>query len=276
MICHVCGAQIPNGEMFCPQCGAGQQSSGPRPENRATVYTETASQKSWIRLGVKEPLEAFYSARKALAILSGIMIGALVVLLVYLIATSHHAYEIFDGFPAVYLVLEIIQIGITFFVVIWQAVQLIELKSYEERFGKVVLFMAFGVMISLASAILLKNKSGLVWVLDILKTAFVIGAYYHLCGAFSALTRPRDSGMADKWSVIFVFYSIVQVLSFFSMFVLRLYDDRSRDDWLLLFFFCFADAVAVFAMYIYELILIKKSIELFERGNESTTDTARP
>jgi len=267
MICHVCGAQIPNGEMFCPQCGAGQQSSGPRPENRATVYTETTSQKSWIRLGVKEPLEAFYSARKALAILSGIMIGALVVLLVYLIVTSHRAYKIYNGFLAVYHVLEIVQIGIMFFVVIWQAVLLIELKSYEERFGKVVLFMAFGVMSSLASAILLKNKSGLVWALDILKTAFVIGTYYHLCGAFSALTRPRDSGMADKWSGIFVFYSIVQVLSFFSMFVLRLNDDRIRDDWLLLFFFCFAEVVAVFAMYIYELILIKKSLELFERGS---------
>ena len=274
MICHVCGAKIPDGEMFCPRCGAGQQSSETVPKNRAAVYTATASQKPRMRVDVVEPLESFYSARKALVILSGLMVVALMALLVFLNVTSYYRYEAHRGFLSIYPVVVMVQTGFAFFVVIWQFVLLIELKSFEERFGKVVLFMVLGAMISLVSAFWRSDNIALVVVLEILKTAFLIGAYYHMCGAFSALTRSWDEGLADKWSYIFVIYAIIYALAFFVTLVIRS-TDKSDYGWIILFILSFIEAIAVLVQSVYELLLIKKTVELFERGGGSKTDAVR-
>ena len=213
------------------------------------------------RAGVAEPLRDFYSARKFLMVLDGLVLVALVILLFYCASEKY-------GFSLIpYYVIGIFQSVFTLAVVIWQVIVLNELKSYEERFGKVILYILLGSVFSVISAFA-KNNFGLVVVFSLLKTAIDIWAYYHLCGAFSDLTRPWDDGISDEWSILFSLYVVIQVSSFFVHIFISMDNNYWSDGIHFILLSCLV-AVAGVARFIYELVHIKKTIGVFERTRYS-------
>ena len=79
MYCRICGAQVPDGDVFCPECGARQRAAEPVQNSGGNV------QQPGMRTGVLEPLRPFYSARKILLVLGGIMVGVTLLMLYFVI-----------------------------------------------------------------------------------------------------------------------------------------------------------------------------------------------
>ncbi|MBR6364872.1 MAG: zinc-ribbon domain-containing protein [Lachnospiraceae bacterium] len=255
MYCHVCGSKIPDGDMFCPACGAGQRTS------KTTQHTDTTEQKPMFRAGVAEPLRDFYTVRKVLTIFGGLVLVALVILWFYYLSEGRESSLI----P--YFMIGIVRSMGTLAVAIWQLLVLNELRSYEERYGKVILLVLLSSVFSVVSAFA-KDNFGLVIVFSLLNTAVDIWAYYHLCRAFSNLARPWDSGIADAWSFVFGLYVVIQASSFFIRMVLSL-DGGHYSEWIhIVFLSCLVSAAGV-ARFVYELVYIKKTIGVFERGRNS-------
>ena len=265
MYCRVCGAQVPDGDVFCPECGTRQHAAAAAPDNGG------AAQQPGMPMSIVQPLGSFYTARKVILILSGIMVGMslLMVLFVMTGLKSFYGYyyetESLIGFLGFYAVITLIQALVMLAIAIWQLILLNEMKHYEERFGKVVIYMLLGVMLSMISAFASKENVGLRAVLTILEAAFEILAYYHLCGAFADLTRPWDRDLADRWDFIFKLYIGIQVLGFLSGLIIG-FNATNYSNWVGIYFFAFIVAAAGFGQSIYELKHVKKTLELFQRG----------
>ena len=266
MYCRICGAQVPDGDAFCPECGARQRSVEPEQNIGGNV------QQPRMRTGVLEPLRSFYSARKILLVLGGIMVGVTLLMLYFVITGMesfygyYYASESLANYLNFYAVIMIIQALIILAVAIWELVLLNQLKAYEERFGQVVVFILLGVLISVIDAFSKDENTGLKVILTLADAAFGILAYYHLCGAFADLTRPWDRSLADKWDFIFKLYLGVQALAFLSGIILGI-NAGNPGSWGFVYFLLLVSTAASFAVSVYELKHIKKTIGLFERGH---------
>ena len=267
MYCRVCGCQMPDNDVFCPECGTRQKTQ----ESATPVGSGWGgSQPMPVQnnVGLIEQLQSLYTARKVPVILGAIMTG-LALLLVYFVLTGVHSFygyyyadESLTGFINFMAVMLIINAVAMLIIGIWQLVILNNLKYFEERFGKAFLYTIFNVLIGFLSAFASGTGAKLVFAI----AEIVIGmlASYHFCGAFADITRPWDRSLADKWDFVFKLYIADLIVGFLSGIIIGFCSD-DPGNWGGVYFFSFVASAFSFAVAIYELKKIKETIYLFQK-----------